>query len=49
MKPMTDSIVKVVYYADREWHTIKYLTSNPRWREAYLILQQTYDRVRILY
>jgi len=46
---MTTNIVKVAYYADGEWHTVEYSTANPSWREAYLILQQTYDRVRILY
>jgi len=46
---MKTSTVKVAYYAEGEWHTVEYSTSNPRWREAYLIFQQTYDRVRILY
>ena len=46
---MKTSTVKVAYYADGEWHTVEYSTANPRWREAYLILQQTYDRVRIIY
>ena len=49
MKPTKTKTVTVAYYANEKWHTVTYHTSNPRWREAYLILQQTYDRIRIIY
>lgn len=46
MKP---SYVKLAYRDNGTWYTETYSTDDPSWREAFLILRQTFQAVRILY
>ena len=46
MKP---TYIKIAYRNKGDWKTETYRTDDPQWREAFLILQNSFESVRILY
>lgn len=46
---MKTTYIKLAYRNNGDWQTVTYKTDDPQWREAFLILRNTFQSVRILY
>jgi hypothetical protein len=46
---MKTTYIKLAYRNNGDWQIVTYKTDDPQWREAFLILRNTFQSVRILY